>query len=302
MPDPILVIGESLVDITVGPGGTTTRPGGSPLNIAVGCARLGVSTVLATQIGDDEAGELVRDHLDSSDVDVRSLPPHRPDTSVARADLDSAGHATYSFDLAWDPTELPSPEGFGCIQVGSIGATLAPGADAVDALTAQAADAGVPIGFDPNVRPTITPDLADVRRRVDAMAERATVVKLSDEDAELLYPGEPDVLARLTGRGRTALAVLTCGGRAVRMRSAAADIEVAPPTVEVVDTIGAGDSFMSALLARLLEHELLTGAALDSAALVDLANTAARAAAITCTRPGADPPTRRELADSETST
>lgn len=292
----LLVVGESLVDVSVDhTGRAETRPGGSPLNIAVGCARLGLSTVLATQIGDDDHGELVREHLDDSDVDVRSLPPHREETSVARALLDASGHATYDFDLTWNPDELPSTGGFGCVHVGSIGAALLPGADGVRELATQAHRSGVPVSLDPNVRPTITPDLDTVRREVEALAELATVVKLSDEDAEVLFPGVADVLGMLVAHDPTALAVMTRGGDAVRLRSAGTEIEVTPPAVDVVDTIGAGDSLMSALLTALVEGDLLGRDALDAGELEALGTFAVRAAAITCTRAGADPPLRTEL-------
>lgn len=295
MPGTLLVVGESLVDVTATPDTTTTRPGGSPLNIAVGCARLGLTTTLGTQIGDDDPGELIRDHLDAADVDVRSLPPHRDDTSVARASIDAAGHANYHFDLAWDPTELPLPSAFDTVHIGSIAATLAPGADAVAELAAAATEAGVAVTFDPNVRPTITPDIDDVRRRVSALAEYTDVIKLSDEDADVLFPETSDVLSALVGSPRTRLAVMTCGGSAVRLQSGAARVEVTPPAVDVVDTIGAGDSFMSALLWALSDRGLLHDGDLGSEALLEVGTMAARAAAITCTRPGADPPTRQEL-------
>ena len=293
--DSFLVVGESLVDVTTTPTDTTTWPGGSPLNIAVGCARLGLTTTLATQIGDDDAGELVRDHLDRADVDVRSLPPHHADTSVARATIDSAGHATYEFDLAWDPTETPPPSPFGGVHIGSIASTLAPGADAVASLAADAAAADVPVTFDPNVRPSITPDMDEVRRRVTSLAESATVVKLSDEDAEAVYPDDPTALDTIVRSGRTRLAVMTCGDRAVLLQSASSRVEVTPPTVDVVDTIGAGDSFMAALIWALAERSLLAAGDLGPEELFEIGTIAARAAAITCTRKGADPPTRDQL-------
>lgn len=294
----ILVVGESLVDVAVYADGTSrTRPGGSPLNIAVGCARLGVPTVLATQIGDDEHGDLLRDHLDASDVEVRSLPPHRDDTSVARALLDDAGHATYEFDLAWDPDELPYPDGFSCVHVGSIATALAPGADTVHAFAGDAHRLGVPVSFDPNVRASITPDLESVRRHAAGLFALSTVVKLSDEDAELLFPGTQDVLGRLVDAAPTTLAVMTCGGRSVRLRSGGAEVEVTPPPVDVVDTIGAGDSFMSALLSAVVRRGFPAHKGFDDAELRSLGEFAARAAAITCTRQGADPPTYAELAD-----
>ncbi|MFY0407828.1 PfkB family carbohydrate kinase, partial [Solicola sp. PLA-1-18] len=178
-----LVVGEALVDLTRrGDEPEVARPGGSPLNIAVGLARLDVTAVLAAQVGEDENGELLRDHVDASDVDLRNLPPHRETTATALARIDDEGRATYEFDIAWDPTELPTLEGQDLLHVGSIGAALAPGADRVLALAQQAAAAGVPVSLDPNVRLPITPDVADVRRRVDALLETASICKLSDED------------------------------------------------------------------------------------------------------------------------
>ncbi|MGH3358012.1 MAG: carbohydrate kinase family protein [Nocardioidaceae bacterium] len=292
----LLVVGESLVDVTIGSDGSTeARPGGSPLNIAVGCARLDLSTILASQIGDDEYGEQIREHLDASDVDVRSLPPHRDDSSVARAFVDETGHATYEFELTWDPTELPTADGLGCLHIGSIAAALPPGADAVRSLAEDAHRLGVPVSFDPNVRTTITPDVDALRGRVGVLAGLAALVKLSDEDAATLFPGTDDVLTMLVDNERTALAVMTCGGSSVRLRSTSAHVEVTPPTVDVVDTIGAGDSFMSALLVALVENDLLARSDFDAAELRELGTYAARAAAITCTRRGADPPTRAEL-------
>lgn len=296
----VLVVGESLVDVTVeGDGPGRARPGGSPLNIAVGCARLGVPTVLATQIGDDEHGDLLREHLDASDVDVRSLPPHRDDTSVARALLDGTGHATYEFDLQWDPEELPSADGFACVHVGSIASALEPGDGTVRKLAAESRTLGVPVSFDPNVRPTITPDLDAVRGHAAELFALASVVKLSDEDADVLFPGTTDVLGSLVEDSPTALAVMTFGGRSVRLRSRVAEVEVTPPVVDVVDTIGAGDSFMSALLSALVVRGLVGRTAFDASELTALGGFAARAAAITCTRRGADPPSYAELADGE---
>lgn len=294
----VLVVGESLVDVTVDDGGAgSASPGGSPLNIAVGCARLGVPTVLATQIGDDDYGDLLREHLDASDVDVRSLPPHRDDTSVARALLDRSGHATYEFELQWDPEELPSAAGFACVHVGSIASALAPGDSTVRKLAAESRALGVPVSFDPNVRPTITPDLDAVRAHATELFGLARVVKLSDEDAEVLFPATTDVLGALVEEPATALAVMTFGGRSVRLRSAEAEVEVTPPTVDVVDTIGAGDSFMSALLSALVVGGMVDRTGFEESELAALGAFAARAAAITCTRRGADPPSYAELAD-----
>src|SRR5919109_446277 len=105
----VLVVGEALVDITYAPGRATTElPGGSPMNVAVGLARLGIPTTLAAQIGDDAAGHSIRRHLTDSGVRLEALGPIGP-TATATARLDESGHATYEFDLRWDPAELPDP-------------------------------------------------------------------------------------------------------------------------------------------------------------------------------------------------
>lgn len=293
----VLVVGEALVDLTRGAGrDEIARPGGSPLNVAVGMSRLGVPVTLATQLGDDDYGELMRDHLDDSDVDVRSLPPHHSDTSTAVADIARGGGATYSFDLTWDPSELPVPTDFTLVHVGSIGTTLAPGADAVASLAANAARGGIAFSLDPNVRLDITPDVSSVIARFDALVGCAAVCKLSDEDAAVLRPGvEPDaVLARICELG-AALAVMTFGADGALLVSGDALVEVPARPVAVVDTIGAGDSFMAALLAGLVLDGSLGSGPLPVDELSRLGELASAAAAITCSRPGADPPWMSEL-------
>ncbi|MBW9215423.1 carbohydrate kinase [Mumia sp. zg.B53] len=295
--DRTLVVGEALVDLTRDSGGhESAHPGGSPLNVAVGLARLGLPTVLAAQVGDDEYGELLRDHVDASDVDLRSLPPHHGDSAVAVAQLDDHGVATYHFELTWDPSEMPGPAGFALLHVGSIGAALRPGADAVERLVEEAVAAGVPVSYDPNVRPAITPDLADVRERVDRIVPRAAFVKLSDADAAKLRPDlDPAAYAaRIAGEGPR-LVALTRGGDGATLFSGGASVEVAPPPITVADTIGAGDSFMAALLAGILVRGWTERPAFDEEALTWLGELAVHASAVTCSRPGADPPHLKEL-------
>lgn len=295
----VLVVGESLVDLTRQPDGAeSVRAGGSPLNIAVGLARLEIPTTLATQVGDDEHGDLLRDHVDASDVDLRSLPPHRAESSTALAQLDPAGMATYDFELAWDPSELPTPDGFALVHVGSIGSALPPGADAVAGLAADAHERGIAVSLDPNVRPAITSDLAEVRRRFTSVAAVARVCKLSDQDADLLYPGEaPEAVAeRVLELGDTRLVAVTFGHAGAILVSRDAAVRVPAVTTTVVDTIGAGDSFMSALLAGLSHQDWLARKSYTADELARLAELACTAAAITCSRDGADPPYLPELA------
>ena len=185
------MFGEALVyvrvDTRVDPPVIAEHSGGSPLNIAVALARLGVETTLAAQVGDDDRGVALARHVTAAGAELDRLEPAAP-TSTATAVIGSDGAATYEFDLTWAPYRLPDPTGYAVVHVGSIGAALAPGADRVAELVADAAAAGVPVSFDPNVRPAITPDLDDVRRRAERIADGATLLKLSDEDATLLYP------------------------------------------------------------------------------------------------------------------
>ncbi|MGH3423846.1 MAG: carbohydrate kinase family protein [Nocardioidaceae bacterium] len=293
-----LVVGESLVDLTRRPDGTeSVRAGGSPLNIAVGLSRLEVTTTLASQVGDDEYGELLRGHVDASDVDLRSLPPHHGETATAVAEIDAAGVATYGFELEWDPSELPTPDGFDLVHVGSIGAVLPPGADAIAALAADVHARGIAVSIDPNVRPAITPDLDEVRRRFAAVAGLAQVCKLSDEDARVLYPGaSPDSVAeQILALGPVRLVALTLGDAGSMLASAGAVVRVPAVRTTVVDTIGAGDSYMAALLAGLAHQGWLSRATYTEEELSWLGEAAGAAAALTCSRAGADPPYLREL-------
>lgn len=290
-----LVVGEALVDIVVPRSGPPQHaPGGSPLNVAVGLARLGNPTVLTTEVGDDELGRLVTGHVEASGVrlDAGSVNPrHR--TSTATAHLDESGAATYTFELAWALGPRSLPEGTTVVHTGSLGAALRPGRDHVLALVRSAAEAGLLVSFDPNARPTLTPDADQAWRDAREVAGLATVVKTSEEDLEFLVPGAPpEEVATGLLRGRTRLVVVTYGGAGALAVSREGRAEVSSGRADVVDTVGAGDSFMAALLHVVAEHgvERLTSERL--AAYVGAAHTAA---AITVSRRGADPPRRDEL-------
>ena len=291
----VLVVGESLVDVTRDGADTSVRPGGSPLNVAVGLSRLGVPTTLLTQLGDDAYGELVRAHLAASGVNVALLgPPGRTGSATVR--LDAAGQASYSFDVRWDPPPDPLPDGYDQLHVGSLGATLPPGADVVAALVRQARERGMGISLDPNIRPAMTPELGEVRRRVHELVALADVVKLSEEDAGAVFPRRTadQVLDDLLAAGAPVLVVLTRGDAGAMLASPTARVSVAAAAAPVVDTIGAGDSFMAALLAGLRPLGR-PAPPLDRGELEALGRFACQAAAITCSRAGADPPWRATL-------
>lgn len=290
-----VVVGESLVDVL----GAARVPGGSPLNVAVGLSRLGVATTLVTELGDDDDGARIRAHAAASGVDVRASTVAR--TSTATAHIGADGAADYDFELGWtlapDPDDVAGAELFHC---GSIAAFLAPGAAGVDVLLDAAVASGAFTSFDPNVRPALLPDATATWARTREIAARCDLVKLSDEDAVFLAPaldgtdGAEDPVGRVARAllsGRTRLVVVTRGAHGCLAVGSEGELRVpAGPPLEVADTVGAGDSFMAALLAGVAAGSL-PGVS-EAEALVRYADAAAR---ITVTRTGADPPWRGEL-------
>ncbi|MDX6258797.1 MAG: fructokinase [Kribbellaceae bacterium] len=312
MTTPVLVIGEALVDIVSsgngngsgngrnGKNGSKATPGGSPANVAVGLARLGLPTELVTRFGTDPYGDQLGAHLFGNGV---QLSPGSVDpsfrTSTATATLDAAGVASYQFDITWEPPALSLRRGCPAVHTGSIATVLEPGAAAIRTFLASLAEQPVTVTLDPNARPTITPDAESTWAAVRVLAASADLVKLSDEDCEFLRPGlSPDeIAAELLSVDRTKCVVITRGGDGAIGISRAARVEVAAPAIKVVDTVGAGDSFMSALIAGLQSRGLLGAVrlkGLDEQTLHDIVDYAVKAAAITCTRHGADPPTATE--------
>lgn len=292
----VLVIGEALVDVVRAPGrDDVPHAGGSPFNVAVGLARLDVPTRLAAQIGPDAYGDLLREHLYDSDVVLELLEPVPGRTSTADATIADDGSASYVFDLTWDPTGLPDPADFEAVHVGSLGTAIEPGASLVAGLVVGADALGIPVSYDPNVRLAVEPDPAVWRRSFEEIAPHASLLKMSDEDARVLFPDVPPAeLAQRLSADRGIVAI-TCGGEGAHIAAGGHHVSVPPAEVRLVDTIGAGDSFMAAMLAWCSTYDWPGGGELDPTELTDLAMYASSAAAITCSRPGADPPWTREL-------
>jgi fructokinase len=300
---PFVVAGESLVDIVVPiEGPTSYAAGGSSMNVAVGLSRLEVPTVLLTELGHDDYGALVAEHLRASGIPLGSyaLQTERR-TGTATARLNEHHAASYEFDLAWELPRQSLPECSG-LHVGSLGASLEPGRQSVLDLVHQARDEDVLVSYDPNVRPVFVTDPKLEWERLTELAALATLVKASDEDFEALRPGElVDALVReLLDDTSTEMVVVTRGGRGATAFTQQFTVDVTAPGVTVVDTVGAGDSFTAATLAILTEWGLTTTGpgsltALDEERVSTLLTGAVTAAAVTCSRRGADPPTRAEL-------
>jgi len=300
---PLVVAGEALVDIVVPRDGQVTEAvGGSPMNVAVGLARLGVPALLITRVGDDTRGRLVLEHVRSSGAEVcpaSVVPGGRTSTATAR--LDEHGAATYEFDLVWDLPQLELPEAMG-LHVGSLGASLAPGRDAVLDLARQAVDRDMFVSYDPNIRPSLVEDIETAWSHVQELASLSHLVKLSDEDAAALRPGTSyeNVALELLEGVRTELVIVTLGPGGAVAVGRRHTVTVTPPArVPVVDTVGAGDSFMAAALASLEARGRLNGSGpltgMDESEHSSLLADAMAAASVTCSRRGANPPTRREL-------
>jgi fructokinase len=300
-----LVVGEALIDIvdTGMPNHRTkATPGGSPANVAVGLARLGVPTELITRLGTDPYGDQLGAHLAGNGVRLAtgSVDPGFR-TSTATATLDPQGVASYTFDISWDLPMLASNQGCAAVHTGSIATVLEPGAKAIRDFLGALADQPVTVTFDPNARPTLTPDPKVTWTAVCALAALSDLVKLSDEDCAFLRAGSSleEIAAELLTADRTRCVVVTRGGDGAIGITRTARVDVPAPKIEVVDTVGAGDSFMSALIAGLHTRGLLGEVrleGLDKETLRQVVDYAAKAAAITCTRHGADPPNVTEHA------
>ena len=294
----IVVVGESLVDVVDDPQGPRETVGGSPLNVATTLAGLDVPTLLITEVGNDERGQRVVDRVEASGAELIAAPSPTGRTATATVSL-RQGEASYAFDLGW---ALPHQELPACdaLHVGSLGTVLEPGRTSVLDLVEQAWARDVFVSYDPNVRASFVGDREQAWRDVEALAARAHLVRLSDQDVGILHPrADPEDIARsLLGGESTEIVVLTHGGEGAVGFVGDGVVRVPALPVEVVDTVGAGDAFMAACLAVLLEDSALGpygGVAGEPERLERMLRAAIEVAGITCSRPGAAAPTRQEL-------
>jgi fructokinase len=307
----VTVIGEAIVDLIPGPQPRSfeASPGGSPFNVAVGLARRGLATALMARLGDGAFGRLLRDQARAEGILLDAAPHAAELATLAVVSLEADAQASYDFyadgtaDWQWTPAEISRvPAATAVLHFGSLASWTAPGAEHILGLAARLRERGdVLVSYDPNIRAGLLRDRGYGRDLAERAVRRAHLVKASADDVAWLYPGQgaPDVARHWLELG-AAVVVITAGAA-----GADAFSRTAPPLhrpaldVPVVDTVGAGDAFAAGLIGALVEQgrqrpaELARGAAAPLAAAVD---EAILSAALTCQRPGADPPTAAELA------
>ena len=305
--DIVVVIGESLVDVISDPRQPEqpqVHPGGSPLNVAVGAARLGLHTTMVTDFAADGHGLMIGEHLRSNGVHV--VNGGSSATSSALATLGPDGGADYTFAIAWDISTASLPALAAIrdsthVHTGSMATVLPPGDQATLDLV-RAAGGHATISYDPNCRPAISPDAAAARRQAERFVAASDVVKASEEDLRWLYPDQnpEETLAAWLGLG-PAIVALTRGASGPVILSRHGRVDMAAEPTAVADTVGAGDSYMAALVSGLSQLGALGAGGrprLDGVTLAELRAVAAyanRAAAVTCSRPGANLPGKDEL-------
>lgn len=307
----VLVVGEALVDVVhSGDGGIKNVPGGSPANTAVALARLGITTFMKARISKDKFGSEIRSYLENQNVDLNlSLFVDEP-SSVIDAFIQKDGSAKYeanlkgASDYGWTESELDIAlaENIKIIQLGSLTSYIEPGASNIENWYKKLRDNSKHLlTFDPNIRhPLDSQPEVEVRKRAKNLASLAHVVKASDEDLSWISPDQ-DVIetAKNFIENGTTLVVITLGKNgAVAINSNFEVIQIPAPVVEVKDTIGAGDTFAAALIAQLLEKQIVDEKALSALAVSDLRDilsNCAMTSALTCSRQGANPPYRHEV-------
>ncbi|WP_298833608.1 carbohydrate kinase [uncultured Piscinibacter sp.] len=305
-----VVCGEALFDVFA-TGDTPTgmaldaRVGGSPFNVAVGLARLAQPVAFLSQLSRGFLGERLMRALTAEGVDISTVQRSDAPTTLSLIGLDAQGVPSYAFygegcaDRLLDENALHAlPAGVKAINFGSYATVVGRTAATQRALVEREQGRAL-IAYDPNIRLNVEPSLQVWRAQIDWMLPRTQLLKVSDEDLRLVWPGlsAADFAARALSQG-VALVVVTRGGEGAAGWSAHGQAVVPPVAVPVVDTVGAGDTFQAALLTWLAERDALSAAALAAltpTALTDALGFAARAAAITCSRRGADMPRRAEL-------
>ena len=299
----IVVAGDALIDLIVRPDGHLAAvPGGGPFNTSRTIARLGGDVAFLGRLSEDRFGQQLRGALAGDGVDLSFTETTDQPTTLAVAELDDRGAATYRFHtadtsvpgLSNDAIERALASAPTALHVGTLGLALEPIATSL-ATAVAVADPDILVMLDPNCRPRAIADRDAYVARLAAVLQRADVVKVSAEDLAWLTPGVSfhDAALRLLDQG-PAVVLATDGERCVIVRGRQFALEVAVPHVEVVDTVGAGDAFGGAFLAWWTERGFGRSQLEEEEAVREAVTRAVGVAALTCQRAGANPPTRAE--------
>ncbi len=305
-----MVCGEALMDVFATDDTATgvvldARVGGSPYNVALGLARLAQPVSFFGSVSRGFLGERLMRFLANEGVNLSTVQRTDAPTTLGLVGLDEKGVPSYAFygdgcaDRLLTAEALAAvPTGLRAINFGSFTTVTEPTASTLRALVERERGRTL-IAYDPNVRLNVEPKLEPWREFVQWMQPRTDLLKVSDEDLHLLFPGLAlaDFAAQSLAQG-VKLVIVTRGAEGAVGWTATQHVSVPPVKVTVVDTVGAGDTFQAATLTWLAEHDALSAAALQgltTAQLTDALTFAARAAAITCSRRGADLPRRAEL-------
>ncbi|WMX47627.1 carbohydrate kinase [Streptomyces roseicoloratus] len=301
----IVVAGESLIDLVPDPvpggvpGGAPgalapllPRPGGGPYNTAVALGRIGADVAFCSRVSTDAFGEVLVERLRAAGVATGLVQRGPEPTTLAVASVGPDGSARYGFYVEGTADRffaLPErlPDGVRAVVFGTCSLALEPGASAYEALLRRSSRASALTLLDPNVRPGLIPDAEVYRERFAGWLPYVSVLKLSEEDAAWLGGSPEEWLA--AGPGAV---VLTRGAAGLTVFTRGHEVSVPAVPVRVADTIGAGDTVSAALLHGLGDRPVTALSAVDWR---ELLGYAARAAAVTCSRTGAEPPYAREL-------
>ena len=307
----LLCCGEALIDMIPAPtvsgqDGYVPHTGGSVFNTAIALGRLGVQTGMLTGLSTDLFGQQLLASLHANHVDTSLLVTSDRLSTLAFVQL-TDGNASYTFfdensaGRMLELSDMPAlPDDVSTLYFGGISLTCEPGAEAYAALLKREAPARV-VMLDPNIRPSFIRDIRRYRDRLDGMIALSDIVKVSDEDLNWIYPGPQSLFEKLDfvrQAGPSVVILTRSGSDAAAFLKDGTEVSVPVERVEVVDTIGAGDTFNAGVLAKLAELGLLIKdslAAIDPEPVREALRFGARVAAITVSRAGANPPWRHEL-------
>jgi fructokinase len=312
MSDRIVVIGEALIDLIQQPDGSyQAKPGGAPANVSIALARLGAHVSFAGRMSNDKFGQKLHDWLSPEKIDLSLVERTSDPTSLAVASLDEQGKASYSFYLKgtadWGWTlgafvhlEVEPPA---ALVIGSVATAIEPGASVIENLAGHLhSTENSTVVIDLNIRPGLGFERENETVRVERQIKLAHIVKASDDDLAWLYPDRSPVDTARLWAGQGHHVIMTRGADGATLFTPTGDtVSVKAPVIELVDTVGAGDSFLGATLFGLQQRGALGGNAEELLAKVtlddwiDLLTLAAEVGAITCSRAGCNPPTRAEL-------